>query len=91
MGNYKVFISIWFTISLFTEILNSIMLWFWLRLHGVRLGFGLTGTSGYMENAYLYWSKSQGKSGKRLVIFKAVLIINIIISAYCFYLIMAKS
>jgi hypothetical protein len=74
-------IFIWFGLAILVEVASSVVLLLWLRRRGVKVLFGLTGIPGYLERAYLKWCRSQGHSGKRVLLLRALSIINVIIAA----------
>ncbi len=80
----EIFVMIWFSVSVIIEIISSVLLWLWLRRRGVRLVFSLTGIPGYIERAYLVWCRSQGRPCRRVLVLRAVSIINVIIAAVFF-------
>jgi len=86
----EIFIIIWFSISVIIEIASSIVLWFWLRRHGISLVFGLTGIPGYLEGAYLKWCRKQGISGRTVLILRAFSIINVIFAAVFFIMLVSS-
>jgi hypothetical protein len=77
-------IIIWFVVAGLIEISSSISLLFWLRRHGVKLIFGLRGTPGYLEYAYIKWCRSQGCSWTTVVVLRIISIINLIAAGVVF-------
>jgi type IV secretory pathway TraG/TraD family ATPase VirD4 len=84
LGTGEIFVMVWFSVAVIIEIISSIVLWFWLRRHGVKFVFGLAGIPGYMERAYLAWCRSQGHPCTRVLVLRAVSIINVIVAAIFF-------
>ena len=82
----EIAIAIWFVVSIFVEVASATALWMWLRRRHVPLIFGLTGTPGYLERAYLKWCRSQGRSGRRILVLRAISTINAILSVIAFVL-----
>jgi hypothetical protein len=87
MNRDEIFIIIWFVVSVLLEIITSIIFYFWLRRHGVKLVFGLTGVPGYMERAYREWCHSQGRSSKGIIISRSIILLNCIMAGILFILI----
>jgi hypothetical protein len=83
-------ILIWFAVSVFIEIVSSIVLWFWLRRRGVKLVYGLAGIPGYMERAYLEWCRSQGRASRALLVWRVILHINVVVAAIFFIPIVSR-
>ena len=83
MSTGALLILIWFGLTIFTEVFSSILLVWWLRRRGVKLMFYRIGVPGYLENSYLNWCRSQGRSGKVVVRLRALLLINAIAAAVC--------
>lgn len=89
MTNYPstidVVILIWFGLSVIIAVLGTFIFWIWLRRHGTKLVFGLIGTPGYLEYAYLKWCRGQQISLNKGILFVRVLsIINVIVAGICF-------
>ncbi|MCM3901795.1 MAG: hypothetical protein ND866_08830 [Pyrinomonadaceae bacterium] len=74
-------IYVWFVLAILTEVMSSFVLWMWLRRHGVKLVFGLTGIPGYSERAYLGWCKAHEHSGTTVLWLRALSILNVIAAA----------
>lgn len=74
-------ICAWFALSILTEIVSSFVLWIWLRRHGVKLVFGLTGIPEYLETAYHQWCKNYQHPDAIVLWLRAVSIVNVIASA----------
>ena len=86
----EILIFLWFAGSVFVAIAGTFVLWFWLRRHGVRLVYGLAGIPGYMEYAYFQWCRSQGRSSRRMLVLRAISIINVIVAAVFFITIVSR-
>jgi hypothetical protein len=79
-----IFIMIWFVVSLIVAIIGNVVFLFWLKRRGVNLVFALTGIPGYMDHAYFDWCRSHGCSSKRILVLRAVSIINVIVASIFF-------
>ena len=81
MNGLKIFIFVWFAVAIVVELFSSLVLFFWLRRHGVKLVFGLTGLPGYMERAYYIQCCTNGRPCKTVLILRTFSVINLIVSA----------
>jgi hypothetical protein len=82
----SVLIPLWFSASAVIEIVGGIILWCWLHRRGIELIFMLTGTPGYLELVYLRYCRNQGRSSKRVLIFRLISLINVVIAGIYFIL-----
>lgn len=84
-------VIIWFALSVIIAVFGTFVFWIWLRRSGIKLFFGLIGTPGYLEYAYLKWCRAQHISPKRGILFVRVLsIINVIIAGISFIMRIAR-
>ena len=89
-GSGQIAIMIWFALSVLVEIVSGIMLWFWLRRQGVKLSYLMVKMPGNMEAAYVKWCRSQGRApNKKVLVFRAVSLINAIIAGILFIVLVA--
>ena len=81
----EILIFIWFVVSILMAVVGTFVFWLWLVRRGVKLSLMWTGTPGCLEYAYLKWCRSQGRRPSRgLLVFRTVLIINVITAAAFF-------
>ncbi len=86
----EVLIMAWFALSTIVEIIGTTIFWVWLRRRGAKLIFGLAGTPGYLELAYVRWCRNQGRHPNiRLFVFRALSLINVVTSGILFILFVA--
>jgi len=86
----QVLIVVWFALAIIVEIIGSTILWVWLRRRGAKLIFGLTGIPGYLELAYIVWSRSQGRHpNMTLIVFRALSLVNAVVAGIWFILFVA--
>lgn len=71
----------WFIGSIVFEIGTTIFFMLWLRRHGAKLIFGLTGVPGYLEMHYLNLCRQQARSAKTILILRLILLINVLLAA----------
>jgi type IV secretory pathway TraG/TraD family ATPase VirD4 len=81
LSTSQILILVWFGSAIFVEITSGFVLALWLSRRGVRLVFGLTGMPGYLERAYLKWCRSQGRSGKDVLVLRVLSMVNVIVAA----------
>jgi hypothetical protein len=84
----EILIFVWFGVSVFVAVGGNFVFLFWLRRRGVKLVYSLVGIPGYMDYAYLQWCRSHGRSGKRVLILRAISIINAIVAGIVFILLL---
>ena len=81
----EILIAVWFAVSIIVEIIGSTIFWVWLRRRGAKLIFGLAGTPGYLELAYVRWCRNQRRHPNiRLFVFRALSLINVVIAGVWF-------
>jgi len=81
----------WFGFSILSYVLSTAVFSFWLRRQGVGLISSLTGTPGYLEYRYWVWCTSRGRSPRRAVALRALLLVNTIAACAFAYPILSRS
>lgn len=81
LSKMDVLILVWFASAIVIEVASSFMLFIWLRYHGVRLVFGLTGVPGYMERKYDEFCRDNGRPKKLVLYLRALSIVNVVLAA----------
>ena len=76
-------ILIWFATSILVEVVGILFFALWLTNRGVKLVFGLTGIPGYLEHRYAIWCADRGRSPRRVIVIRALLLLNMIIAILC--------
>ena len=71
-------VLIWFAVAILAEVFSTLGFALWLRRHGVKLVFGLIGIPGYLEYQYAGWCKASGRSSRRTVAVRVLLMINVV-------------
>jgi hypothetical protein len=79
-------IYFWCAISIFIEIISSVVLKRWLHRHGAKTIFLFTGTPGYLEYVYYDWCRNHGESSTRVIILRSILFINVVVACVIFVL-----
>lgn len=78
---FKIFIMIWFCGSLFAAIIGNLLFWLWLRRR-VNFGYFLISVPGYLDKVYIEWCRSKGlKPNRKLLLFRVVSFVSVIISS----------
>ena len=80
LGNAEALILLWFAIAVVIEIVSSTILFFWLRAHGVRPVFGLTGIPGYLEREFDRLCRETGRQRKLVLSLRAFSIVNVVLA-----------
>lgn len=86
----KIFIIVWFAMSVLITVIGNFVFWFWLRRRGVNLLFRLVGTPGYLEYVYLKWCQSQRRPSTGVLVFRVISLINFIVAAIFFINMVSK-
>jgi hypothetical protein len=82
-------ISIWFACSVAVPVFANAILYFWLRQKGVSIIFAFSGTPGYLDVLYARWCRERQRSPARILWFRAIALLNVVIAAWAFYIYVA--
>jgi type IV secretory pathway TraG/TraD family ATPase VirD4 len=77
---YAAAVLVWFAIAALAEIFSTLGFAFWLHRRGVGLVFGLIGVPGYIEHRYAQWCRDTGRSARRGVTLRLLLLVNLIVA-----------
>lgn len=72
---------VWFVVSIVIQIGTTFFFMLWLQRRGARLIFGLTGVPGYLEMKYLDLCRREGCNPKKIMLLRALSLINVLLSA----------
>lgn len=74
----------WFMLSVAVEVASSLVLFIVLRRRGETVSFVKYGLPGYLESRYLRWCRSNGRSGRRVVLLRSLSLLNLVAAVVVF-------
>ena len=74
-------ILIWFVVSTFIHVTGTIVLWVWLRRRGIDAISIIIGVPGYLEWLFVGWCSSNDRSWTRVLVFRIISTVNVIVAA----------
>jgi hypothetical protein len=83
-------ILFWFAASIFIEVSSSVVLCIWLRVSGIKVSPFLNGFPGYLERLYAQRSQSHGHSGKAVLVFRRISMVNCLVAAVAGILVLSN-
>jgi hypothetical protein len=85
----KTAVSVWFACSVALAVIENALLYFWLLWKGVSISFAWSGMPGYLDLLYARWCREHQKSPAKLLWFRAIVLLNLGIAAWTFYVYVA--
>ncbi len=70
----------WFVVSAMIQLVTTLVFRWWLRQRGVKLISAFVGIPGYLEYVYFEWCRKRGYSITRVLAFRIVFLVNLLIA-----------
>jgi hypothetical protein len=84
METARTIVVVWFMCSVLIEVIGNAVFYYWLRRKGIPLSSLFAGTPGYLDWVYVRWSRERHHSPKRLLLMRALSLMNMVAAAVVF-------
>ena len=84
MDGPQTVIAIWFVVSVIVTVSGKCALYVWLRRQNAPFLFSLSGVPGYLDQVYVKWCRERGRSPSKVLWFRVVSLVSVVVSSIAF-------